>query len=200
MGIVYLLTHEAMPGLTKIGRTDSALEERLKTLNSTSVPFGFDCFYAAEVADSVDVEKRLHDAFQDLRYGKEFFTMHPLRAQRVLEMVAISDKTPRENMPLDQEEQVQIEKNRVHLRRFAMTRIGLKQGDILTFARGKDITAEVASDTEVLFRGELHSLTGAALKAIRECGYNWERIAGPVFWLFDGEPLKEIEQRILEAE
>ena len=98
-----------MPGLTKIGRTDASLDERLKTLNSSSVPFGFDCFYAAEVSDSIDVEKRLHDAFQDLRYGKEFFTMHPLRAQRVLEMVATSDKTPRENIPTDPEEQVQIE-------------------------------------------------------------------------------------------
>ena len=200
MGIVYLLTHEAMPGLTKIGRTDASLDERLKTLNSTSVPFGFDCFYAAEVSDSIVVEKRLHDAFQDLRYGKEFFTMHPLRAQRVLEMVAISDKTPRENIPTDPEEQVQIEKNRTHLRRFSMARIGLKPGDLLTFARGTDITAEVASDSEVMFKGELHSLTGAALKAIHDCGYNWDRIAGPVFWLFDGEPLKEIERRILEAE
>ena len=200
MGIVYLLTHDAMPGLTKIGRTDTSLDERLRTLNSTSVPFGFDCFYAAEVADSVDIEKRLHDAFQDLRFGKEFFTMHPLRAQRVLEMVAISDKTPRENIPVDPEERVQIEKNIAHLRRFSMARIGLKPGDILTFARGTNITAEVASDTEVMFKGHLNSLTGAALRAIHDCGYKWGKIAGPVFWLFNGEPLKEIERRILEAE
>ena len=200
MGIVYLLTHEAMPGLTKIGRTDASMEERLRSLNSTSVPFGFDCFYAAEVADSIDVEKRLHDAFEDLHYGKEFFKMHPLRAQRVLEMVAISDRTPRENTPSDPAEIVQIERNSAHLRRFSMSRIGLKPGDVLTFARGTDLTAQVASDTEVLFKGELLSLTGAALKAIRECGYNWNHIPGPVFWLFNGEPLKDIERRILDSE
>jgi len=200
VGIVYLLTHEAMPGLTKIGRTDTSMEERLRSLNSTSVPFGFDCFYAAEVSDSVDVEKRLHDAFEDLHFGKEFFKMHPLRAQRVLEMVAISDQTPRENTPIDPDEVQQIEKNSAHLRRFSMARIGLKPGDVLTFARGTNLTAEVASDTEVLFQGDLCSLTGAALKAIRECGYHWNHIAGPVFWLYNGEPLKDIERRILESE
>jgi len=199
MGIVYLLTHEAMPGLTKIGRTETSLEERLKSLNSTSVPGPFDCFYAAEVDDAVDVEKRLHDAFEDLHYGKEFFEIHPLRAQRILEMVAISDKTPRENAPLDPSEKAQIEKNNARTRGFSMARIGLKPGDVLTFARGTGISAEVASDTEVLFKGELLSLSAAGLKAITECGYKWTTIAGPIFWLFDGEPLKEIERRIINS-
>ena len=200
MGIVYLLTHDAMPGLTKIGRTEASIEERLRSLNSTSVPFGFDCFYAAEVNDAVDVERRLHDAFVDLHFGKEFFKMHPLRAQRVLEMVALSDKPPRENTPTDPAEQEQIEKNRAHLRRFSMGRIGLQRGAVLTFARNPGITAEVASDTEVLFHGELMSLSASALKAIRECGYNWNHIPGPVFWLFEGEPLKDIERRLLDIE
>ena len=33
-------------------------------LSGTSVPFAFRCFYAAEVRDSNEVERRLHDAFQ----------------------------------------------------------------------------------------------------------------------------------------
>lgn len=63
MGFVYLLTHDAMPYLTKIGRTDSSVEERMRSLNNTSVPYGFKCFYAAEVEDSSDVERRLHAGF-----------------------------------------------------------------------------------------------------------------------------------------
>jgi len=106
-------------------------------------------------------------------------------------MVAISDKTPRENTPLDPSEKAQIEKNSARPRSFSMGRIGLKPGDVLTFARGTDINAEVASDTEVLFKGELLSLSAAGLKAIWECGYKWTKIAGPIFWLFNGEPLKK---------
>jgi hypothetical protein len=194
MGIVYLLTHEAMPGLTKIGRTEQSVEERMRSLNSTSVPFGFDCFYAAEVMNAPDVERRLHDAFEDLHYGKEFFKMHPLRAQRVLEMVAISDRTPREDVVVEPEEIQQLERNREYLHRFSMFRIGLKAGDQLVFARGEGITAEVHSDSEVLFEGAPMSLTAAALIAIRKCGYNWQRIAGPVYWLSNGQPLKELER------
>ena len=198
MGIVYLLIHEAMPGLTKIGRTEQSVEERMRSLNSTSVPFGFECFYAAEVTDSVDVEKRLHDAFEDLHYGKEFFKMLPHRAQRILEMVAISDKTPREDIVVEPEEVQQLEKNKEYLNRFSMFRIGLKAGDPLVFARGEGIVAAVFSDSEVLYEGTPMSLTAAALKAIRKCGYNWQRIAGPVFWLSNGQPLKELERRFLE--
>ena len=198
MGIVYLLTHDAMPGLTKIGRTEQSVEERMRSLNSTSVPFGFECFYAAEVVNALDVEKRLHDAFEDLHYGKEFFKMHPLRAQRVLEMVAISDKTPREDVVVEPEEILQLEKNKDYLHRFSMFRIGLKAGDQLVFARGEGITAEVHSDSEVLFEGAPMSLTAAALIAIRKCGYNWQRIAGPVYWLSNGQPLKELERIYLD--
>ena len=162
MGIVYLLTHEIMPGLTKIGRTDQTVEDRMRSLNNTSVPFGFECFYAAEVKDSVDVEKRLHDAFQDLNIGKEFFKMH--------------------------------------LRRFSMFRIGLKAGDTLTFARGENITAEVVSDSEVNFEGSVLSLTASALIAIKRCGYQWDRISGPVFWMHNGQPLKEIERDYLDRQ
>jgi hypothetical protein len=189
-----------MPGLTKIGRTDQTVEDRMRSLNNTSVPFGFECFYAAEVKDSSDVEKRLHDAFQDLNIGKEFFKMHPMRAQRILEMVAISDKTPQENVEDEVENDKQLEPNREYLRRFSMFRIGLKAGDVLTFARGENITAEVVSDSEVNFEGTVLSLTAAALIAIKRCGYQWSKIAGPVYWLYNGQPLKEIERDYLDGQ
>jgi hypothetical protein len=195
MGFVYVLTHDAMPDLTKIGRTDASLEERLRSLNSTSVPYGFKCFYAAEVRDSVDVEQRLHAAFKDFHVGKEFFEIHPIRVQKVLEMVALRDVTPRDDVALDPEEAEQLAQNqqRSHLRRFSMFRIGLKVGDVLTFARDESFTATVASDTEVQFDGEVRSLSASALAAIQKCGYNWKTIPGPVFWMYRGQSLKEIE-------
>lgn len=195
MGIVYLLTHDAMPDLVKIGRTDTSLEDRMKSLNNTSVPFGFRCFYAAEVVDSIDVERRLHQAFEDFRLGKEFFELHPIRAQKILEMVAIRDATPKDEVPVNEEEEEQLVKNeqRRYFRRFSMFRIGLKVGDVLTFARNETISATVSSDTEVTFDGAVQSLSSAALAAIHQCGYNWKTIPGPIFWLYNGQPLKEIE-------
>lgn len=47
--IIYVLTNEAMPGLVKIGFTES-LEDRIKYLSAHSgVPLPFECYYAAEV-------------------------------------------------------------------------------------------------------------------------------------------------------
>ena len=200
MGIVYLLTHDAMPDICKIGRTERTVEERLRDLNNTSVPYGFRCFYAAEVLNAADVERRLHDAFKDMHVGKEFFELHPFRAQRVLEMVAIADKTPRDEVPEETDAEQLVPRRKQHLRRFSMARIGLKPGDVLQFIKDQSITAEVHSDTEVLFEGEVQSLSRSAILAVQKCGYNWKTIPGPEFWLYQDRPLKEIEQELLTGD
>jgi hypothetical protein len=201
MGFVYLLTHDAMPDLTKIGRTDTSVEDRMRSLNNTSVPFGFKCFYAAEVSDSVDVERRLHAAFEDFHVGKEFFDVHPIRVQKVLEMVAIRDATPRNEVVADIEEEEQLSRNeqRQHLRRFSLFRIGLKVGDVLTFARDESLVATVASETELEFDGAIRSISASALAAIRKCGYDWKTIPGPIFWMHKGQSLKEIESELIRG-
>ena len=58
--IVYVLTNEAMDGMVKIGRTSTSVEQRIRELDNTSMPLPFQCFYAAEVHDSVVVEGKLH--------------------------------------------------------------------------------------------------------------------------------------------
>jgi hypothetical protein len=201
MGFVYLLTHDAMPDLTKIGRTDTSVEDRMRSLNNTSVPFGFKCFYAAEVTDSADVERRLHAAFEDFHVGKEFFDIHPIRVQKVLEMVALRDATPRREVVADAEEEEQLSRNeqRQHLRRFSLFRIGLKVGDVLTFARDESLMATVASETELEFDGAIRSISASALAAIHKCGYDWKTIPGPIFWMHKGQSLKEIESELLRG-
>ena len=190
-----------MPDLTKIGRTDTSVEDRMRSLNNTSVPFGFKCFYAAEVTDSADVERRLHAAFEDFHVGKEFFDIHPVRVQKVLEMVALRDATPRREVVADAEEEEQLSRNeqRQHLRRFSLFRIGLKVGDVLTFARDESLMATVASETELEFDGAIRSISASALAAIRKCGYDWKTIPGPIFWMHEGQSLKEIESELLRG-
>jgi len=202
VGYIYILTHEAMPDLVKIGKTDTSVEDRMKSLNNTSVPHGFKCFYAAEVKDPDDVEHRLHEAFRDCHAGKEFFEIHPSRVKQILEMVALRDVTPREEVIADREEEEQIHRNekRRFARRFSLFRIGLKVGDQLTFSHDERITATVASDDEVTYEGIVQSLTSAALSAIHKCGYNWTTIAGPNYWLHDGQSLKEMAADTLLAD
>ena len=42
MSIVYILTNEAMPGLIKIGLTNATVEQRMLSLDTTSVPLPFE--------------------------------------------------------------------------------------------------------------------------------------------------------------
>lgn len=44
-GVIYLMTNVAMPGMVKIGKTDSvnSLTARLRDLYNTSVPLPFEC-------------------------------------------------------------------------------------------------------------------------------------------------------------
>jgi hypothetical protein len=60
-GIVYVLINAAMPGLVKIGITETNVEDRIRTLDNTSVPIPFECFYAAQVTDPLKVEKAIHE-------------------------------------------------------------------------------------------------------------------------------------------
>lgn len=76
--LVYVLTNKAMPGYIKIGKTThDNVSERLKELNSTGVPFPFECAYVAEVEDCTKVEEHMHRTFHVFRENKkrEFFKM-----------------------------------------------------------------------------------------------------------------------------
>ena len=56
-GIIYVLTNEAMPGYVKVGKTSTSVAQRIRELDSTSLPFPFECYYAARVVDMDEAEK-----------------------------------------------------------------------------------------------------------------------------------------------
>ncbi len=41
MGIVYILTNDSMPGIIKMGITDESIQDRMKSLDNTSIPTPF---------------------------------------------------------------------------------------------------------------------------------------------------------------
>jgi hypothetical protein len=63
-----------------------------------------------------------------------------------------------------------------------------------------NLTATVEEDSWVVFAGEKHSLTTAALEALKKCGYNWSSVQGPEYWLYNGESVGSLRARQRELE
>lgn len=198
--IVYVLTNPTMPGLIKIGRTTN-LEQRVKSLSSdTGVPLPFEVFYACSVRDANEVERALHNAFGDHRINpkREFFELDPERVYPVLKLVCVEDVTPRSSLVDDPEERAALEKEKNKKRapfRFSYAQVPV--GGELRFIRDESITAIVADDKKIMFRDELTSVSGAALTVMQELeNIHWTQIAGPTYWLYEGETLSDRRKRI----
>ncbi len=201
MSYVYILINEAMPGLIKIGRTNTSVKQRISELNSPAgIPLPFTCYYAARVADSQVVERKLHEAFGDhrVREKREFFRLSPHRAQAALELAAIEDATPREEIidefPDDAERSLIRETNRRILPTFSQYQIPI--GSILQLTKDLKIEAVVDGERTVKFNNESMSLSAAALQALKSLGYNWKSAHGAAYWEFEGETIWDRFERI----
>lgn len=204
MGIVYILTNEAFDGMVKIGRTESDLEARMKSLDTTGVPLPFECFYAAEVTDSKEVERRLHKAFADKRVRgdnsttkREFFWLEPGQAKAILELVAVSDATPKKEVlsePSDSEALVKAHEESERRSNFTFDKAGVPIGATIVFERAPEHTATVVSNNKVLFRGDEKTLSSAALTVLHELGFEWKTVRGPSEWLYEDQTLAQRRQ------
>jgi len=203
MDFVYILINEAMPGLIKIGRTTTSVKQRMSELNAPAgIPLPFTCYYAARVGDCIKVEKKLHEAFGDhrVRDRREFFWLSPHRAQAALELAALEDVTPREEIidefPEDAELGLIRETKRRVLTTFTQYQIPI--GSVLRFTKDSNITATTDGERSVLFNGESMALSAAALAALRSMGYNWKSAHGAAYWEFDGETIWDRGERLRE--
>ncbi len=197
--IVYLLTNPVMPDLVKIGRT-SNLEERLRSLSTHSgVPVPFEVFYACEVADSVKVERQIHEGFGDHRVNpkREFFRINPERILAILKLVELRDVTPFEDVVEDRVEQESLNRERNRRETFRFSILGIQPGSVLTFVRDDAIQASVVDDKKIMFDGKETSLSNSALEILRNrYGYRAQTIAGPQYWCHEGRTLSEIRQAL----
>jgi hypothetical protein len=192
MSVVYILTNQAMPGVVKIGITGGTVEDRMRSLFSTGVPLPFECYFALEVGDSSNIEKKLHHGLDDFRVNdsREFFEIDPEKAKALLSMVEGRDVTPKKDVVDTKTDQEALDKSR-NRNRFHFASVGIEPGELLEFKKDKTITAIVLEDDKIEFRGDVMSLSPAALKVIHEMGYEWSKIAGPQFWCYKGKTLYE---------
>ncbi len=184
-----------MPGFIKIGKTENDLTGRIRSLNNTSVPFDFECFYAARVPDCTKAEKLIHDAFADHRPNprREFFNLEPERARSALMLGAIEDVTPGvEEVIPDIAERAAVENMARRRRRTSLTDIGLEPGRTLTLDRDESVTCVIVDDWQVRFSDQVMSLSAAAREAINSCGYDWPSANGWQHWMADGRRLNDL--------
>jgi hypothetical protein len=202
MSYVYILTNEAMPGYIKIGLTENPVTERVVQLDNTSVALPFQCYYAARVEDNRKIERALHTAFGDFRVrpNREFFKMDPYKVKAILEVLAIDDVTPKNEIVATDEDAQALRNVVIKAGRFRFSTAGIPIGATLNFVKDFNITATVEEDSWVVLGGEKHSLTTAALEALKKCGYNWSSVQGPEYWLYNGETVGSLRVRKRELE
>jgi hypothetical protein len=202
MSYVYILTNEAMPGYIKIGLTDKPVSERVLGLDNTSVAVPFQCYYAARVADNQKIERALHTAFGDFRVrpNREFFKMDPYKVKAILEVLAIEDVTPKNELVATAEDAQALRTVGIKAGHFRFSSAGIPIGATLNFVKDLNLISTVEEDSWVIFEGEKHSLTTAALEALKKCGYNWSSVQGPEYWLYNGESVGSLRARQRELE
>ena len=74
-GYVYIIKNETMPGLIKIGRSNSPPRRIAELYHTGMIPFPFTCVLALSVKNMVRIERDLHDSFSSHRVNpnREFF-------------------------------------------------------------------------------------------------------------------------------
>ena len=198
--IVYVLTNEAMPGLVKIGRATDDLAGRIRSLYTTGMPLPFELFYACEVKDACFVETKLHDAFGDHRVNRrrEFFRIAPERIKAALLIAAIREIKLGDEIFETAEDKAEVETAKRRAR-FQFSMIGIKPGTELQLEKDPTITCKTVDEkNKVEFRGDVTSLSDAALQAIGELGYDWPTVSGPWEWTYQRKRLDEIRRDIEE--
>jgi hypothetical protein len=118
----------------------------------------------------------------------------------ILEILELEDVTPKVEI-VDSSEDVQALRDaNIRSGRFRFSSASIPIGSTLNFVKDLSITAQVVDDTWVEFEGNQHSLTTAALEALRKCGYEWSSVQGPEYWLFNGETVGSARARFRELE
>jgi hypothetical protein len=198
--IVYVLTNEAMPGLVKIGRTLNDLATRMRDLYQSGVPLPFELFFACEVLNAAFVERQLHDAFGDHRVSarREFFRLAPERAKAALTLAMIKEVRLGDEIFETPEDKADVEAAKRRTR-FQFSMLGIPVGTELKLYRDPVIICRTIDDkNKVEFKGEITSLSDAALQAVTDLGYEWGAASGPWEWSFQGKRLDELRREIEE--
>lgn len=199
LGIVYILTNAAMPGLVKIGMTDSRdATSRISQIYTTGVPFPFELQFAASVINPAEVERALHTAFLQQRVNpkREFFQIEPHQAIAILKLLHKEDVTSEiqtgpdgaiADNSISQEELSASAQYAARRPNLNFEEMGIPVGATLTFKNG-DATVIVSSPKKVKYIDQESSISAITRELL---GIKYNVAPGP-YWLYNGKSLREI--------
>ena len=199
--IIYLLTNPSMPDLVKVGRT-SDLETRMRALYNSSTPVPFECFYACEVDDAEEAERRIHNAFGDNRVNpkREFFRINPERIREVLKLIEKKDITPNEDIVEDSSDLNALNHEKEIRSKFKFSMVNIPPNSILKFSKDETITAKVVDDFQIEFENQITSTSASARTILNRMGYKGTAYQGTLYWNYEGETLLARRQRMENIE
>ena len=96
-GFVYVLKNDCMPHYYKVGMTRLSVQDRIKSLSSTSLPKDFECVISFESDHVLQLERHLHKELKAVRFGRgrEFFFFQDDDSASSLVSSAVSSFNPR---------------------------------------------------------------------------------------------------------
>lgn len=194
MGLVYVLTNPVMPGLVKIGCTDSEdAGARIAQLYSTGVPVPFNIEFAARVDDILAVESALHRAFAPNRINpkREFFRLEPDQPIAILKLLHVQDATTevstRTDAETDEQSKLAAEQQRTRRPNLNFEEMGIPIGSQLQSTRDDSFVIVTGPRKVMLGEAEM-SLTAATRQVL---GNDYQVAPGP-YWRFNGKLLRDI--------
>ena len=186
-----------MPDTIKIGMTEN-LERRIKDLDTTGVALPFECYYAVEVHDALDIERKMHQGLDNcrIRQNREFFNTTPEQAKSLLQIAEVMggrNVTPTTDIVETPQDAQALRKAKTRRERFNFGMLDIEIGSILTFKKDETITCEVVNETQVRFQNEITSLSNSANLILNDMGYDWQGgVQGTVFWCYNGKSLHDL--------
>ena len=195
--IIYLLTNPSMPDLVKVGRT-SDLETRMRALYNSSTPVPFECFYACEVDDAEEAERRIHNAFGNNRVNlkREFFRINPECIREVLKLIEKNDITPNANIVEDSSDLNALNHEKEIRSKFKFSMVNIPPNSTLQFSKDETITAKVIDDFQIEFENQITSTSASARTILNRMGYKGTAYQGTHYWSYEGETLLERRLRM----
>ena len=149
VGFVYVLTNRGMPGLVKIGFTESLPEDRAKKLYTTGVPTGFEVAFRVTTSRPRDVEAKVHDLLEKHRFdgAREFFHVDVQQAIEAVRL-ALSDISGIGSWK-SQKPHLLVEGDRLSL--------ALRDGQIFALISFADTAQLMSGRAEILDLWQVHS-------------------------------------------
>jgi len=179
IGFIYILEDPRTRGMCKIGSAIN-VKNRIRSLNGAGVAFPLDPVFYCKVKNYKKVEKAIHLILKKCRVPKkEFFYIEPEQVIPLLKLLQI--ETAIEN----------INKNRRNNPKFNLKKMGIKDGEIITFVKdGRE--AEVIGNT-AKYHGKKYNSLAELTNEILKKEYNFKvGVAPTLHWKYKGKTLKEI--------